>query len=528
MIESMALTLATPGVYTVEQNAFPNSVVAVATAVPAFVGYTPRADYKGKSYLMKPVRITSMNDFNAYFSLIDPATPVSNPGFLPPGYQYSPTYSLTPATDAGDVTLAGTAYDVLPDPGTLYYLYNSIRLFFLNGGGTAYVVSVGPYGKPTGKPLAAGAPLVNPNIKLNDLTAGLKQLETEVGPTMIVIPDANLLAAADNSTLMQSMLSQAGTMGDRVALLDVQAGLEPDPVQWANTDIPAFRTALGMNNLNYGAAYYPYLKTTLTQSGDVDYNNAGGGAALAKILPDAASGATQTILQNIQKPPATNAPTAAQNDEALLVASPSYALIQAAILDKMNTLPPSGAMAGVYTMVDNTQGVWKAPANVSLNGVTDTTLKITDSTQAGLNVDALTGKSINAIRMFPGKGVIVWGARTLMGNSQDWRYINVRRTLIMIEQSIQLAAQAYVFEANTASTWSTVASMLTNFLTGLWTEGALAGASPADAFSVAVGLGTTMTAEDILNGRMNISVKVAITHPAEFIVITYTQQMQKS
>jgi len=130
--------------------------------------------------------------------------------------------------------------------------------------------------------------------------------------------------------------------------------------------------------------------------------------------------------------------------------------------------------------------------------------------------------------MFIGQGVLVWGARTLDGNNLDWCYLNVRRTMIMIEQSIKLAARAYVFEANDANTWSTVSSSLNNFLTSLWSRGALAGATPADAFNVAVGLGTTMTAQDILDGRMNINVAVAITHPAEFIVISYIQQMQKS
>jgi phage tail sheath protein FI len=96
----------------------------------------------------------------------------------------------------------------------------------------------------------------------------------------------------------------------------------------------------------------------------------------------------------------------------------------------------------------------------------------------------------------------------------------------MLEQSIKLATDAYVFEPNVASTWARVTSALTNFLTSQWSAGALAGATPAAAFSVECGLGTTMTSDDILKGIMNISVKVAISHPAEFIVITIQQQMQ--
>jgi phage tail sheath protein FI len=122
----------------------------------------------------------------------------------------------------------------------------------------------------------------------------------------------------------------------------------------------------------------------------------------------------------------------------------------------------------------------------------------------------------------------VWGARTLDGNSQDWRYINVRRTLIFIEQSLKLAANAYVFEPNTANTWSLVTSMMNNFLNNIWAQGALVGATPDEAFSVSVGLGLTMTSEDILEGRMIISVKVAVSRPAEFIIINIQQQMQTS
>ena len=194
----------------------------------------------------------------------------------------------------------------------------------------------------------------------------------------------------------------------------------------------------------------------------------------------------------------------------------------------MNELPPSGAMAGLFTMVDNSRGVWKAPANVSINMVSAPAINISYDEQQNLNVDPITGKSINVIREFPGIGTLVWGARTLDGNSQDWRYINVRRTLIMIEQSLKLAARAFVFEPNDANIWTAAKSMMNNFLTNLWKQGALAGAVPEQAFDVAIGLGSSMTATDILDGIMVITVKVAIVRPAEFIVITFQQQMQQS
>ena len=109
-----------------------------------------------------------------------------------------------------------------------------------------------------------------------------------------------------------------------------------------------------------------------------------------------------------------------------------------------------------------------------------------------------------------------------------WRYINVRRTMIMLEQSIATAAEAYVFAPNDSSTWTTVRTMIENFLNNQWKAGALAGATPPEAYQVDVGLGSTMTGNDILDGYMRITVKVAITRPAEFIVITFQQKMQTS
>jgi phage tail sheath protein FI len=217
----------------------------------------------------------------------------------------------------------------------------------------------------------------------------------------------------------------------------------------------------------------------------------------------------------------------AELHKTLFTISPLYVKILSAIQVKLNLLPPAAAMAGVYTLVDNSRGVWKAPANVSLASVVSPSVNITHDEQEDLNVTT-AGKSINAIRSFIGEGTLVWGARTLDGNSLDWRYINVRRTMIMLEESLRLATKAYVFEPNVSGTWVTIKSMASNFLTGIWKRGGLAGASPEDAFSVHVGLGETMTAEDILEGILRVTILVALSRPAEFIEITFQQQMQKS
>lgn len=191
-------------------------------------------------------------------------------------------------------------------------------------------------------------------------------------------------------------------------------------------------------------------------------------------------------------------------------------------------LPPSSTMAGVYARVDSDRGVWKAPANVSLNYVIKPTVKVTNVQQDRLNVHDVAGKSVNAIRTFTGKGVMVWGARTLAGNDKEWRYVSVRRFFNMAEESIKKATEQFVFEPNDKNTWVRVKAMINNFLTLQWRAGALAGPTPDKAFYVNVGLGETMTANDILDGKMIIEIGMAVVRPAEFIILKFSHKMQEA
>jgi hypothetical protein len=206
----------------------------------------------------------------------------------------------------------------------------------------------------------------------------------------------------------------------------------------------------------------------------------------------------------------------------------TYNKILTAIGNLPLELPPSSAIAGVYARVDKDRGVWKAPANVSMNYVTNLSVKITNSDQEDLNVDVVAGKSINAIRAFTGKGILVWGARTLAGNDNEWRYVPVRRFFNMVEESVKKATSQFVFEPNDANTWVKVRAMIENFLILQWRAGALAGAKPEQAFYVRVGLGQTMTAEDILNGYMHIEIGMAVVRPAEFIVLKFSHKLQEA
>ncbi len=191
-------------------------------------------------------------------------------------------------------------------------------------------------------------------------------------------------------------------------------------------------------------------------------------------------------------------------------------------------LPPSPAIAGIYGMVDRTRGVWKAPANVSVNAVVKPVVHLSDLDQEDFNVDAENGKSINCIRAFVGRGNLVWGARTLAGNNNEWRYINVRRFFNMVEESCQNASRQFIFEPNDANTWVRVKGMIDNFLTNLWRDGALQGAKPEHAFYTAVGLNQTMTQDDILNGILIVEVGLAVVRPAEFIILRFSHKLAVS
>ncbi|MFA8434714.1 MAG: phage tail sheath family protein [Marinifilaceae bacterium] len=501
-------TMKTPGVYVVEKSAFPNSVVEVATAVPAFIGYTERAVNGNKSLENKPWRITSMAEFHSYFGgAPDPGFTISELG---EGEEGKP-----------DFVLGDKKYKLDQDAGK-YLLYYSILMFYANGGGPCYIVSVGDY---------------KADLDPGKLTGGIDQLIKEQEPTMVVIPETTLLDADNSQAVQQAMLSHCGyKMKNRFAILDIWQGYldRKDP---AGDMVLDFRNRIGTNFLDFGAAYYPWVNTSIIQDKDLGYGNITNKDVLQGILKEElipeGKEIDETKKAEIEEKinDITNESLDSTNKELLnkimVQISPLFNTILTEIKDRLNLLPPSAAMAGIYTMVDNTRGVWKAPANVSMNSVVSPAVNITHDDQEELNVP-LNGKSINAIRPFVGEGTLVWGARTLDGNSLDWRYINVRRTMIMLEESVKIACKAYVFEPNVANTWVTIKSMISNFLTGIWKRGGLAGASPDDAFSVHVGLGETMTSEDILEGILRVTVMVAITRPAEFIEITFQQQMQKS
>jgi hypothetical protein len=327
------------------------------------------------------------------------------------------------------------------------------------------------------------------------------------------MPDLSQLTPADGTNraiyhgvLMQA-LAQCGELGDRFLIADILEGDQPgeDPID-------AFRNGIGTANLKYGAAYHPHIRSTLPWNWDdgtitvaqLSFRDDDGQIAPP---PSPWNGLTLDALR--QGPNANPA---------------MYASIRGALDRQTVTLPPSPAVAGVYATTDRTRGVFKAPGNVPVAAVRSLAVEIDNNLNDQMNVHP-TGKSVNAIREFAGRGILVWGARTLDGNSNEWRYVNVRRFFNFVEESTKKASYPFVFAANNAATWVRVKGMIENFLTNQWRDGALAGAAPQDAFYVRVGLGTTMTALDVLEGRMIVEIGMAVIRPAEFIVLRFSHKL---
>jgi len=179
-------------------------------------------------------------------------------------------------------------------------------------------------------------------------------------------------------------------------------------------------------------------------------------------------------------------------------------------------VPPGGCMAGIYARSDQERGVHKAPANETVRGAIDLEFAVTKGEQ-----DILNPRHINCIRAFPGRGILVWGARTMILDAL-WKYVNVRRLFIYLEESIDEGTQWVVFEPNDEKLWARVKQSITEFLTRVWKDGALMGKTVEEAFFVKCDR-TTMTQDDIDNGRLICVIGVAPVKPAEFVIFRIAQ-----
>ncbi|MFT3947215.1 MAG: phage tail sheath C-terminal domain-containing protein [Agriterribacter sp.] len=381
-----------------------------------------------------------------------------------------------------------------------FLMYYSLQTFFDNGGGPCWINSVGDYTSTGG------------SIVAQDLLNGLAQIEKINEVTLLVFPDSmNLDNAVDYYNIHDKAIEQCVKLQDRFTVMDVYH--VADNLDVWDFDINGAGGEGGLRNilsgttddLKYAAVYFPRIYASIDFNYKTDPNDQtkDNDAAIKIIGAGADNLAALKSTDNAKYFQAKNALT---NLEMLL--------------------PVSSAMVGIYAQVDNARGVWKAPANVNIDDAIRPQYLITKEEQATLNVDPVAGKSINVIRSFEGRGpAIVWGARTLAGNDNEWRYIPVRRYFNMVEESTKNASEQFVFEPNDINTWVRVKSMIANYFTQQWKAGALMGASTKEAFFVHIGLGETMTEQDIFEGRMIIEIGLAVVRPAEFIILRFMHKM---
>ncbi|MBC7508967.1 MAG: phage tail sheath family protein [Ferruginibacter sp.] len=487
----MIMAYKTPGVYVEEISTFPPSVAEVETAIPAFIGYTVKAVRNGAK-ITDPLKISSLKEYEDYFG----KAPKAN-SLVTLKVSEDPLVLKDPAVADKYKAHAGFKVEVVAAANKIAYnnMYHSLQIFFANGGGPCYIVSVGE-----AKGLAPAKA---------DLENGLTQIRNFDEPTLLVAPEAAYLPEADHAAFYQSMIKQAAELKDRFVIIDTIYKAAPD----VEIDKNAFRAKVTGNKeeLRYAAAYYPWIKTTANlwyDDDDLDevvFKD-------AKILTGETLGDLAGNLNSIE---ATN--------------NILYQQCKAELEKNLKAvLPPSSAIAGVYAYVDTTRGVWKAPANVVLKSVSAPVIQISAAQQGDLNVDPAGTKSINAIRSIAGLGISVWGARTMDGNDKEWKYVNVRRFFNMVEESVQKSTLWAVFEPNTKNTWVKVKGMIESYLLTKWIEGALAGSKPEEAFFVKVGLPETMSSDDILEGKMIVKIGLAVSRPAEFIILQFTHKQQTS
>lgn len=465
----------TPGVYIEEIPKLPPSIASVETAIPVFIGYTEKAQWKAADDLHnKPWRITSLLEYEQYFGYADPEKESISVAFTNGGTEVNGKIDETKRSK--------------------YLMYYSLQIFFANGGGPCWIVSVGNYTSTGGQVVA------------QQLKDGLAEAAKVNEITLLLFPDAiNLDNANDYYDVYGEAIDQAVDLQDRFVILDV-FHVAANGDRWLE-DIKLLRDILAgpTDELKYAAAYFPKIYAGI----DFSYKEAG-----SQVNDNDASIKIEGIpgsetLADLKK--GKNA---------------QYFQAKSAIRNLQMLLPASSAMAGIYAQVDNSRGVWKAPANVNIDNAIGPQYLVTHKEQRELNVDPQDGKSINVIRKFEGRGpAIVWGARTLAGNSNEWRYISVRRYFNMVEESTKNATEQFVFEPNDINTWVRVKSMIANYLTQQWKAGALMGASTKEAFFVHVGLGETMTFQDILEGRMIVEIGLAVVRPAEFIILRFMHKM---
>lgn len=505
-----------PGVFIEEIERGPKPIEGVATSTAAFLGETERGP-------VRPRLITSYNEYLRRFGDVfgaDKYVPYAIKGFFDNGGRRAYIARIA-GVGALKSTLAGGGYTVeAVGPGTA-----SDRIWVRIGPGTTRDNLQSPVGfrlqvfywdRPVVggifDPLAEAARLPRPSLTedfddLSLIPTSSNYWEKRVGNGNSSLVTLNM---ADGTALPDGA---PDTTVLNAALAGGDDGAAPGTVQFEGDDAEADkRTGLAALNLD------PYRDVAIVCAPGVAIE-------IAKVvITHCERNRFRFAVVDAQ----ANTADPSNLDPRTTVQDSTYAAFYYPwlwISDPRSGLrikvPPSGSACGIYALTDNTRGVWKAPANETVAGALDLEYDIDTRAQELLNP-----RGVNAIRRFPGRGIRVWGARTLSSDPL-WKYVNVRRLFIFLEASIYNSTQWVVFEPNDPRLWARVKQTLTLFLRTQWREGALLGLKEEEAFSVAVGR-ETMTEDDILNGRLIIEVGIAPVRPAEFVIFRVFQKTQEA
>lgn len=463
----MPTVTSVPGVY-IEEDATPAmSVSPGATAIPLFIGrFNP----------LKPelagviTRVSSWLDYSTQFDTsISSSASVTITSTL---VENAPE-SLDSSTDS-DKSVKRRAKGVMreEEKGYIYEIEEieisesiasiALQLYFQNGGGPCYLY---------------------PLEKADDAKqlAALPELIDEVGEiTLLASPESN---ETYRNTVYGALASSLSQFKGYFLLADSSGGQAPS----------------GVSGSAHVAVYYPDIVVPYVREIDD-----------ADVTIEGYVDGNEKAITTLAELRASNAVLAKSIDEYLDKKAATPLLI-----------PPSSLMAGVYCKTDRERGVWKAPANVVINGLSDISVRVTDEQQGEMNL-----AGINVIRHFSDRGFVVWGGRTQQ-DDDDWRYISVRRLFDAAERDIKKALRPMLFEPNSQPTWKRVQTAIDNYLYSLWQQGGLAGNKVEEAYFVHVGKGITMTQDDINQGKMIIHIGMAAVRPAEFIILKFTQDMSQ-
>jgi uncharacterized protein len=521
----MAATYGAPGVYIEERPSGSVPVQGVGTAVAAFVGFTAT--------------------YNA-----DAGDPTDTEGVKPQLVTSWPQYERI---------YGGFA------PGIL--LPHSVKGFFENGGSIAYIVRI-PSGTGQAKaqralPASGKQEIETLNVEALD-PASSYEVVVEANPpaegeqpgqefTLKIVDNGQVREEFPNVHLGRGPKSVEKTVNERSKLVRVEVknatGLSvaeraPAPGKYAIQATAPVTTSVSptefegseVNRTGYeGLAIaedvtmvaIPDLVTVATRT-DGSFDTEGYLAAQAKLVDWCERSHTKMAI--LDSPPGLNAQQALEwrntlgKDSAFGVAYYPHVVVQNPMArpgatngEKFIKVPPSGHIAGVWSRTDASRGVWKAPANEVVRGIARLENEVTTGEQ-----DLLNPQQVNCIRSFGANGIRIWGARTLASTDQSWRYINVRRLFNFVEESIRQGTQWVVFEPNDANLWARVRRTVSSFLRGLWSQGALVGNTPDQAFYVLCDE-TNNPASSVDEGKLIIDIGIAPVKPAEFVIFRLSQ-----